>query len=57
MEMLLWPFKFGPQQGEVEDVTYGGWGIFGLDFIFDAAGAMQRKMGEEEAMRNEGARF
>ena len=57
MEMLLWPFKFGAQQGEVEDQTYGGWQVFGLDFIIDAAGAMQRKMGEEEAMRSEGARF
>ena len=57
MEMLLWPFKFGAQQGEVEDQTYGGWQIFGLDFIIDAAGAMQRKMGGEEEAMSEGARF
>ena len=51
MEMLLWPFKIGAQQGEVEDQTYGGWGYFGLDFIIDAAGAMERKMGEEMRRR------
>ena len=51
MEMLLWPFKFGAQQEEVEDQTYGGWGIFGLDFIIDAAGAMQREMDDERRRR------